>query len=151
MKRNASSPNGLTGQINTAPCPACAAAPVRLDALANRIGVELTELLRLSLSVQDAMAQERAGQGEVAQTVAGLQAIDRISQGLSDLARLMNEVGYRVPDRVLINRQVLDQRLTLRDLANRVLPRGCGTACVLAREPQFAPHDDVDPGDVLLF
>lgn len=142
---------GANFQPMTTTCPACAAAPVRLDALANRIGAELAELLRMSLSVQDAIAHERAGLGEAAGTVAGLQAIDRITQGLSDLARLMSEVGYRVPDSVVINRQVLDERLILRDLAHRVLPSACGTNCAFANATSHALSNRTEPGDVLLF
>lgn len=95
---------------------------VPLDNLATRISHELEKLLSLSLAVQDAMSLRHSLHPENQDVLTGLQGIDRITQGLCDLARLMEEIGVRAPEDVFLERVPLDRRLTLRDLSSRLLP-----------------------------
>lgn len=121
---------------------------VHLDALAERISVELRLLLMISLQLQDAMSCCVSLHNHEAETLGALQGIDRISQALSDLARLTEEIGRRTPDSILLERQPLDARLRLRDLSVRLhLHDAPSLACTLGStsEPERAP------GDVLFF
>lgn len=121
---------------------------VRLDALAERISTELKLLLYLSLQLQDAMSRcTSLGSHEVS-TLGTLQGIDRISQGLCDLARLTQEIGLRTPASILLERQPLDARLRLRDLSLRLqLHDAPSVGCTLGNPPD----NEREPGEFLLF
>ncbi len=121
---------------------------VRLDALAERISAELGLLLNLSLQLQDAMSCCTSPRCHEAKILGALQGIDRISQGLCDLARLTAEIGLLTPDSVRLERQPLDARLRLRDLALRLqLHDAPSLVCTSGGPPDLAR----EPGDILFF
>lgn len=121
---------------------------VRLGALAERISTELKLLLYLSLQLQDAMSRSTSLGSHEVSTLGALQGIDRISQGLCDLARLTQEIGLRTPDSILLERQPLDARLRLRDLSLRLqLHDAPSVGCMLGSPPD----NEREPGEFLLF
>lgn len=94
-----------------------------LDTLARRVADELALLSGLSLGLQEALSRCRFASHPESAILAGLQGIDRISQGIDDLGRLMTALAEhlpgpvpRAPDRVLAP-------LLLRDLADRLAAR----------------------------
>jgi hypothetical protein len=94
---------------------------VKLDMLVSRIGAELSQLQALSLSVQDALSHCVLGLSSASDSLQSLQGIDRITQALGDLARIMNHIGQTVPAGVVLARQPLASQVGLRDLSLRVL------------------------------
>ncbi len=122
---------------------------VRLGALAERISAELELLLGLSIELQDAMSGCAVRPGPEAKTLVALQGIDRITQGLCDLARLTREIGLRTPGGVYLDRQPLDAGLRLRELSLRLLPPEDPLLPAAANSP--AALLVRDPGDVMLF
>ena len=116
------------------PCPD----QLALADLAIRIGSELDFLMQLSLTVQAALSHCTCAHPADTETLKGLQGIDRITQSLADMARLMADVGGAAPEGVYLARPALERRLQLRDLCQRIfLPDAS------------APRSDF--GEVLLF
>ncbi len=91
-----------------------------LDSLARRVADELALLSSLSLSLQEALSHCPFATHPDAATLAGLQGIDRISQGIDDLRRLMDALPEHLPDAVTVAPEMLLAPLQLRDLADRL-------------------------------
>lgn len=102
--------------------PACH--PLRddlaLDILARRVADELALLSSLSLALQEALSHCPFATHPDAATLVGLQGIDRISQGIDDLRRLMDALPDHLPDAITVAPRTLLAPLRLRDLADRL-------------------------------
>ena len=102
--------------------------PVRkdlpLDALAARIGEELDTLARLSSEVQRALSLCHFAEHTDPTAIRGLQGIDRITQALEDLGRLMAAVSGEIPDEVKLHSVPILSRLRLHELINNLDPEG---------------------------
>lgn len=104
-----------------------------LDTLARRVADELALLSSLSLALQEALSRCRFATHPDAATLAGLQGIDRISQGIDDLRRLMDALPAHLPDAVAVAPGALFAPLRLRDLVDRL--------AAAERPPMPAPCD----------
>lgn len=93
-----------------------------LDALAARIGDELDTLARLSSEVQRALSMCHFSEHTDAEAIRGLQGIDRITQALEDLGRLMAAVSTEMPQDVKLHAVPILSRLRLHELANNLDP-----------------------------
>ncbi len=113
-----------------------------LTDLAFRIGAELDFLMHLSLTVQSALSHCICTHPADAETLKGLQGIDRITQGLADVARLMADIGDTAPGGVFLGRHALERRLQLRDLCQRIF---------LPDAAVGQPDGRVSAGEVTLF
>lgn len=91
-----------------------------LDSLARRVADELALLSNLSLALQEALSHCPFATHPDAATLAGLQGIDRISQGIDDLRRLMDALPDHLPDAITVAPRTLLAPLRLRDLADRL-------------------------------
>lgn len=105
-----------------------------LDALAARIGDELDTLARLSSEVQRALSLCHFAEHTEAEAIRGLQGIDRITQALEDLGRLMAALSTEMPQDVKLHAVPILSRLRLHELANNLdpqverTPQGCDDA-----------------------
>ena len=102
--------------------PSIASIPIErrdlpLDALAARIGDELDTLARLSSEVQRAISLCHFADHTDAAAIRGLQGIDRITQALEDLGRLMSAVSTEMPQDVKLHAVPILSRLRLHELA----------------------------------
>ena len=113
-----------------------------LTDLATRIGGELDFLVHLSLTVQAALSHCTCTHPVDAETLKGLQGIDRITQGLADMARLMADIGETAPQGVYLARHALERRVQLRDLCQRIF---------VPEATASRPEARTVPGEVLLF
>ena len=113
-----------------------------LAELTQRIGSELDYLRRLSLTVQAALSQCTGAHPSDAETLKGLQGIDRITQGLADIARLMTDISNAAPQGIYLTRHSLKHRLQLRGLCQRIF---------VADPKLYQPEASSGSGDVLLF
>ncbi|NCA73186.1 MAG: hypothetical protein EOM91_24690 [Sphingobacteriia bacterium] len=107
--------------------PSIAAIPIErrdlpLDALAARIGDELDTLARLSSEVQRAISLCHFADHTDAAAIRGLQGIDRITQALEDLGRLMAAVSTEMPQDVKLHAVPILSRLRLHELATNLDP-----------------------------
>ncbi len=102
-----------------------------LDILAGRIAEELALLAELAQGMQEALSHCRFAVQPNAETLAGLQAIDRISQGVEDLRHLMDALPEQLPPSIPVMPETLLARLQLRDLADRLA--STEPTCPLAR------------------
>ena len=93
-----------------------------LDALAARIGDELDTLALLSSEVQRALSMCQFAEHTDAEAIRGLQGIDRITQALEDLGRLMAAVSTEMPQDVKLHAVPILSRLRLHELANNLDP-----------------------------
>lgn len=93
-----------------------------LDALAARIGDELDTLARLSADVQNALSLCHFAEHTDPSAIRGLQGIDRITQALEDLGRLMTAVSFEIPDGVKVQSVPILSRLRLHELINNLDP-----------------------------
>lgn len=125
--------------INTAPLapPTIERRDLPLDALAARIGDELDTLARLSSEVQRALSMCHFAEHTDAEAIRGLQGIDRITQALEDLGRLMAAVSTEMPQDVKLHAVPILSRLRLHELANNLNP-----------EVERAPQGSDDVGDI---
>lgn len=120
-----------------------------LALLAARIADELGHLGMLSDQVQTALSACGLGTITDRQAAIGLQGIDRISQGLTDLARLMaavgTELGAQTGPEARLPTAALSSCVTLHALAERLFHDG------LPPPPVNCPNGGATVGDVLLF
>lgn len=123
----------------TAPLPADT---LTLADLTQRIGSELDCLMQLSLTVQAALSHCTGAHPSDSETLKGLQGIDRITQGLADIARLMTDISDAAPQGIYFMRHSLKHRLQIRSLCQRIF---------LADPRLFLPEASSGSGDVLLF
>lgn len=93
-----------------------------LDALAARIGDELETLARLSSEVQHAISLCHFADHTAPEAIRGLQGIDRITQALEDLGRLMTAVSNEMPADVKLHAVPLLSRLRLHELISNLDP-----------------------------
>lgn len=93
-----------------------------LDALAARIGDELDTLARLSAEVQRALSLCHFADHTDPTAIRGLQGIDRITQALEDLGRLMAAVSGEIPNDVKLHSVPILSRLRLHELINNLNP-----------------------------
>lgn len=106
-----------------------------LDALASRIGDELDTLARLSADVQRALSLCHFAEHTDPSAIRGLQGIDRITQALEDLGRLMAAVSGEMPADVKVHAVPILSRLRLHELINNLDPGQPKSATI---------HDDRD-------
>ncbi|MCY1125362.1 hypothetical protein OU426_00710 [Frigidibacter sp. RF13] len=102
-----------------------------MAALASRVASELHQLAGLALDLQDALSAAGVAQKALGEAMAGLQAIDRITQNLGDLSRLLTALGGQLTPSTTIATPPLADGLILRDLAHRLF----GTEGIVA-EPR---------------
>lgn len=95
---------------------------LELDALAARIGDELETLARLSSDVQKALSMCHFAEHTDPAAIRGLQGIDRITQALEDLGRLMAAVSGEMPKDVKLHAVPILSRLRLHELVNNLDP-----------------------------
>ena len=93
-----------------------------LDALAARVGHELDALARLSADVQAALSMCRFSEHTDPSAIRGLQGIDRITQALEDLGRLMTAVSSEMPNDVFVHAVPILSRLRLHELVRNLDP-----------------------------
>lgn len=93
-----------------------------LDALAARVGDELDTLARLSSEVQRAISLCHFADHTDAEAIRGLQGIDRITQALEDLGRLMAAVSNEMPQEVKLHSVPILSRLRLHELISNLDP-----------------------------
>ncbi|MDD8024233.1 MAG: hypothetical protein PHX82_14125 [Paracoccaceae bacterium] len=93
-----------------------------LDALAARIGDELDTLARLSSDVQRALSMCHFADHTDPKAIRGLQGIDRITQALEDLGRLMAAVSGEMPKDVKLHAVPILSRLRLHELITNLDP-----------------------------
>ncbi|SIS74083.1 hypothetical protein [Phaeovulum vinaykumarii] len=119
--------------------PECRDLP--LDALAARIGDELESLAALSAEVQSALSLCIFSEHTDPSAIRGLQGIDRITQALEDLGRLMSAVSTEMPRDVNLHAVPILSRLRLHELVNNLDPSVERTAAV----------EDEDEGEIQWF
>ena len=93
-----------------------------LDALAQRVAEELDTLARLSAGVQAALSLCHFADHTDPQAIRGLQGIDRITQSLEDLGRLMAAVSGEMPRDVRLHAVPILSRLRLHELVSNLDP-----------------------------
>lgn len=93
-----------------------------LDALAARIGDELETLAQLSSEVQRAISLCHFADHTDAEAIRGLQGIDRITQALEDLGRLMAAVSTETPQGIKLHAVPILSRLRLHELITNLDP-----------------------------
>ncbi len=96
---------------------------VRIIDLAVHLAEELSHLALLSQTVQEALSDCVFAEPPDEATLARLQSIDRIGQGLADLTRLMGLFQARLPGETMLPRDVVLAHLHLRELADRIVAR----------------------------
>ncbi|AMY68533.1 hypothetical protein [Frigidibacter mobilis] len=93
-----------------------------LDALAQRVADELDTLAQLSAGVQTALSLCHFAEHTDADAIRGLQGIDRITQSLEDLGRLMAAVSCEMPENVRLHAVPILSRLRLHELVANLDP-----------------------------
>ncbi len=93
-----------------------------LAALAGRIGNELEVLARISAEVQTALSLCRFAEHTDPEAIRGLQGIDRITQSLEDLGRLMAALSGEIPYGIHLRALPILSRLRLQELAQNLDP-----------------------------
>ena len=93
-----------------------------LDALAARVAEELETLAALSAQVQQALSLCHFADHTDPSAIRGLQGIDRITQSLEDLGRLMNAVSGEMPEGVYLHAVPILSRLRLHELVHNLDP-----------------------------
>ncbi|MFD2175520.1 hypothetical protein [Rhodobacter lacus] len=111
-----------------------------LDALAGRIGDELDTLARLSAEVQRALSMCHFAEHTDIEAIRGLQGIDRITQALEDLGRLMAAVSTEMPQDVKLHAVPILSRLRLHELAQNLDPSA-----------ERVVHEEEDTGEIQWF
>lgn len=94
-----------------------------LDALAQRVADELDTLAQLSAGVQTALSLCHFADHTDPEAIRGLQGIDRITQSLEDLGRLMAAVSGEMPANVRLHAVPILSRLRLHELVANLDPQ----------------------------
>lgn len=116
---------------------------VALGDLAGRIGGELDHLTCLALQVQTALSGTPPLLAWAHADQARLQGIDRITQSLTDLARLMTVIAAHVPADIRLPVEPLLSSVILNDLSHQLFsPLATG---------RVGPARDLSVGDVHWF
>ncbi len=129
--------SGAGAAIADGAAPGLAHRDLPLDALAQRVADELDTLARLSAGVQAALSLCHFAEHTDAAAIRGLQGIDRITQSLEDLGRLMAAVSREMPANVRLHAVPILSRLRLHELVATLDP----AAPPLVRETEM--HGDV--------
>lgn len=87
-----------------------------LDVLVGRIAKELNTLARLLIYVQTVLAQCQLPDTTAPQVIEGLQGLDRATQSLEDLARLMDCISDQLPVDIKVHSAKIFTTLRLMDL-----------------------------------
>lgn len=87
-----------------------------LEELAARIGKELDALAILSARVQSALSLCAFSEHTAPEAIRGLQGIDRITQALEDLGRLMMAISNELPPDIHVQSAPVLSQLRLREL-----------------------------------
>lgn len=95
---------------------------ILLDTIARHLADEMSYLMQLSDRVQEALSGCAFAAPPDPGTLAGLQYIDRIGQGLADVNRLLRLLPSGFPDNAALPRDMVLAHLTLRDLVTRIAP-----------------------------
>ncbi|OCX62323.1 hypothetical protein BFP70_14240 [Thioclava sp. SK-1] len=112
-----------------------------LDLLAARVGEELETLARLSADVQKAISMCHFSEETSATAIRGLQGVDRITQSLEDLGRLMSAISGEMPEGVNLHAVPILSRLRLHELITNLDPN----------QPKIVhTHEEAD-GDIQWF
>lgn len=93
---------------------------IPLDALAARISSELATLATLSSEVQRALSLCHFAEHTDPGAIRGLQGIDRITQTLEDLGRLMSAVSAELPAELCLRAVPLFSNLKLQELISNL-------------------------------
>lgn len=93
-----------------------------LDALSLRVAEELDTLAALSAEVQRALSKCHFADHTDPSAIRGLQGIDRITQSLEDIARLMAAVAREVPAGVGLPAAPILSRVRLHELVHNLDP-----------------------------
>lgn len=93
---------------------------ISLETLATNVGQELAHLAALSGQMQAALSLCHFAEHTNASAIRGLQGIDRITQTLEDLGRLMLALAAAVPPHQQLASTPLLAQLRLQDLKNRL-------------------------------
>ena len=109
-----------------------------LDTLAARIGEELETLARLSADVQKALSLCEFASHTDTNAIRGLQGIDRITQALEDIGRLMAAISGEISSDIMLHSVPILSRLRLHELTINLNP---------SHERKIAARDD--DGEVL--
>ncbi len=112
-----------------------------LDALAARVADELDTLARLSAEVQQALSMCHFSDHTDPAAIRGLQGIDRITQSLEDLGRLMGAVSGEMPDGMFLKAVPILSRLRLHELLHHLDPEVA----------KAAPRKVEETGDITWF
>lgn len=111
-----------------------------LHALTARVGEELETLARLSTDVQRALSTCGVSEGTDAQAIRELQGIDRITQSLEDLGRLMSNISTEIPTGVSLQAGPILSQLRLHELIGNLNPE---------HEKNVMPRED--DGEIMWF
>jgi len=120
-------------------------AEIAVVALASRVAGELSHLAGLALDLQNALSVAGIAQRAPGEASAGLQAIDRITQNLGDLSRLLAALGGQLTPSTTIAAPRLADELILRDLAHRLFGAEAAPEAAAGADasPQAEPSGDV--------
>lgn len=95
---------------------------LKLDALSLRVAEELDTLAALSAEVQRALSKCHFADHTDPSAIRGLQGIDRITQSLEDIARLMAAVAREVPEGIDLPAARILSRVRLHELVHNLDP-----------------------------
>lgn len=124
------------------------AGALALDALAARIAAELDGLAQLSGEVQLALSLCHFAEHTDPAAIRGLQRLDRITQALEDLGRLMAALSREIPQELQADSRPLLSQLRLQGLIHALARPGPAAAAPHAEPPAAPPIED---GDVQWF
>ncbi|SFN52895.1 hypothetical protein SAMN05216224_106201 [Thioclava dalianensis] len=93
-----------------------------LDALAGRVGEELETLARVSTEIQRAISICKFADATDPNAIRGLQGIDRVTQALEDLGRLMAAVSSEMPRGIQLRALPILSHLRLHELVANLDP-----------------------------
>lgn len=93
-----------------------------LRSLAARIGQELDALAQLCAKVQLALSLCQFSDHTAPEAICGLQGLDRITQTLEDLGRVMGALSAEVPPDAKVQARPILSRLVLHDLVCALMP-----------------------------
>ncbi len=109
-----------------------AATQITLDALVANVGQELARLATLSGQMQTALSLCHFTEHTEGSAIRGLQGIDRITQTLEDLGRLMLTLAEAVSPRQRLDPELLLAQVHLHDLRIRLGAPKADETCLSA-------------------
>lgn len=100
--------------------PARLAETLPLGVVLARAGTVLSDLAGVALSVQGAITDSLPGHGVTRQAIIGLQGIDRITQVVADIARLLEDAAGMIPEGLEVDPVLVLHRVSLAELSQRI-------------------------------